>query len=80
MSAPSKIPAIRHAVSALHGAADDGADTRRYAEQLQEAAAGLDELVEASHLLAYSLTDGTDSRQHHLAVYAALARVKGGAA
>ncbi|QIO87697.1 hypothetical protein G9274_001382 [Stenotrophomonas rhizophila] len=80
MSAPSKIPAIRHAVSALHGAADDGADTRRYADLLQETAVGLDELVEASHRLADSLTDGTDSRQHHLAVRAALARVKGSAA
>lgn len=47
MSAPCNIPAIRHAVSALHGAADDGADTRRYAETLQEAGAAIDELVSA---------------------------------
>lgn len=47
MSAPCNIPAIRRAVSALHGAADDGADTRRYAEALQEAGAAVDELVSA---------------------------------
>ncbi|MGA6536908.1 hypothetical protein ACPEH7_01990 [Stenotrophomonas sp. NPDC101269] len=50
MSAPSTIPAIRHAVSALHGAADDGADTRRYADALQETGAALGELVD--HLQA----------------------------
>lgn len=47
MSAPSKIAAIRHAVSALHGADDDGADTRRYADALQEAAEAIDALVAA---------------------------------
>lgn len=52
MSAPCKIAAIRHAVSALHGAADDGADTRRYAEVLQQAGSDIDLLVEAAEAMS----------------------------
>ncbi|WP_295573831.1 hypothetical protein [uncultured Stenotrophomonas sp.] len=90
MSAPSKITAIRHAVSALHAAADDGAGTRRYAEALQEAAEAIDALVAADE-------DYDQARDRWLRVpgdhrsfeeareawarrAAALARIKGGAA
>lgn len=41
--------AIRHAVSALHGAADDGADTRRYADALHEASVAVAELIAAAN-------------------------------
>lgn len=58
MSAPCKIAAIRHAVSALHGAADDGADTRRYAVALQEAGANVDALIEAAGKITGTVTDG----------------------
>ena len=78
MSAPSKITAIRHAVSVLHGAADDGADTRRYADALQGAGAELDELIEA--VAQYRLSASTTNRLHVARLDAALARVKGGAA
>lgn len=47
MSAPVKIAAIRHAVSALHGCADDVADTRSYADSLRQLGTALDELIEA---------------------------------
>lgn len=90
MSAPSKITAIRHAVSALYGAADDGADTRRYADALQGAGAALDELIEAAEILAELAADAStegcfadgigDELDALEAVQAALARVKGGAA
>lgn len=58
MSAPSKIAAIRHAVSALHGAADGGADTRRYADALQEAGAALGELIEQLQAIFDAEGDG----------------------
>lgn len=49
MSAPVDVrAAIRHAVSALHGAADDGADTRRYADALHEAGVAVAELIAAA--------------------------------
>ncbi|CAM4280964.1 hypothetical protein CR156_06440 [Stenotrophomonas lactitubi] len=73
MSAPSNIAAIRHAVSALHGAADDGADTRRYADALQEAGAAINELMDEARRCCAGTGDLSDLR-------AALARVKGGAA
>lgn len=73
MSAPCKIAAIRHAVSALHGAADDGADTRRYAESLQQAGAAIDELMDQASRCCAGTGDLSDLR-------AALARVKAGAA
>lgn len=89
MSAPSKIAAIRHAVSALHGAADDGADTRRYADALQEAGAEIDALIEAdaewhnlmARMRAYPSTMlDREIRKAERRAAAALARVKGGAA
>ncbi|WP_093534231.1 hypothetical protein PWP89_13130 [Stenotrophomonas rhizophila] len=58
MSAPSKIAAIRDAVSALHGTADDGADTRRHADALQEAGATVDALIDAVGKLTCTRTDG----------------------
>lgn len=73
MSAPSTIPAIRHAVSALHGAADDGADTRRYAEALQEIGEAIDKLLAEARRCCYGTGDLADLR-------AALARFRGGAA
>ncbi|MBN4937310.1 hypothetical protein JY409_04540 [Stenotrophomonas maltophilia] len=93
MSAPSKIAAIRHAVSALHGAADDGADTRRYAAALQEAGAALDDLIAAgSRVTAAFRALGVDSspvnrsrlvgecEESLVAFDSALARVQAGAA
>lgn len=94
MSAPSKIPAIRHAVSALHGGADDGADTRRYAEALQEAGTAVDEAIDALvfarstlattlRFAAPDLFESDEDTNEHLAIKRidqALARVKGGAA
>lgn len=48
MSAPVNIDkAMRNAVSALHGAADDGADTRRYADELHAARLALVGLIAA---------------------------------
>ncbi|WP_329894412.1 hypothetical protein [Stenotrophomonas sp. SMYL20] len=89
MSAPSKIAAIRHAVSALHGAADDGADTRRYAEALQEAAQDIDALVQADEDYDQARDRWLHSPSDHESFEAAreawgrraiaLARVKGGA-
>jgi hypothetical protein len=38
---------MRHAASAMHGAADDGADTRRYANALHEARDAVAELIAA---------------------------------
>ncbi|SLM23941.1 hypothetical protein [Stenotrophomonas indicatrix] len=73
MSGPCKIAAIRHAVSALHGAADDGADTRRYAEALQETGAAIDELMDEAHRCCDGTGDLSDLR-------AALTRANGGAA
>lgn len=52
---------------------------RYTAERLIKARAAIAELIEASSRLADSLTDGSDSRQHHLYVRAALARVRGAA-
>lgn len=86
MSAPSKIAAIRHAVTALHGAADDGADTRRYAEALQEAGASIDALIEAANRAAIASVRGDDNRPGSIRntdlddLRSALARLKGGAA
>ena len=48
MSAPIKLAAIRHAVSALHHAADEGTCDRRYADALQQAGETLDELIAAA--------------------------------
>lgn len=82
MSAPSKIAAIRHAVSALHGAADDGSDTRRYADALQEAGAVIDALIEASkklHIVTAGLSGNVDAHER-AALDIALTRLKGGAA
>jgi hypothetical protein len=84
MSRPSTIAAIRHAISALHGAADEGADTRRYADALQEAGAAIDDLIEAAKAARAGLQHmrGPESiiyaRTQELD--AALARVQGGAA
>lgn len=89
MSAPSKIAAIRHAVSALHGAADVGADTRRYADALQEAGAAIDALIEAdaewhnlmARMRAYpSRMLDREIRKAERRAAAALARVQAGAA
>lgn len=90
MSAPSKIAAIRHAVSALHSAADDGADTRRYAEALQEAAQAIDALVQADEDYDQARDRWLNSPSDHESFEAAreawarraaaLVRVKGGAA
>ncbi|TGW21064.1 hypothetical protein E4417_06750 [Stenotrophomonas maltophilia] len=90
MSAPSKIAAIRHAVSALHGAADDGADTRRYADALQEAGSAIDELIAADEEYNRAREAWLGSPANHDEFQAtrdawkrrleALARVKGGAA
>ena len=90
MSAPSKIAAIRHAVSALHGAADDGCDTRRYADALQEAGAALDALIAADEDYDQARDRWLNSPSDHESFEAAreawtrrataLARIKGGAA
>ncbi|MBN5141618.1 hypothetical protein JY471_03640 [Stenotrophomonas maltophilia] len=90
MSAPCKIAAIRHAVSALHGAADDGADTRRYADALQEAGAAIDELIAADEeynrareawLASPAIHDQFQAtREAWKRRIDALARVKGGTA
>ena len=79
MSAPSKLAAIRHAVSALHGAADDGADTRRYADALQETGVAIDALIEAADD-ALQATPGAHQINANTRLMAALARVKRGAA
>ena len=42
---------MRHSVSALHGAADQGAVLRRYAESLHEARETVTELIEAAKLV-----------------------------
>ena len=54
--------AIRNAVSALHGAADDGADTRRYADALHEAGGVVAELIAAAKFLRARIitTNGAD--------------------
>lgn len=39
---------MRHSVSVLHGCADDGADTRRHADQLHEARTAVAELIGAA--------------------------------
>ncbi|MBN4972878.1 hypothetical protein JY404_00285 [Stenotrophomonas maltophilia] len=90
MNAPCKIAAIRHAVSSLHGAADDGADTRRYADALQEAGAAIDALVAADEDYDQARDRWLNSPSDHESFEAAreawarravaLARVKGGAA
>ena len=90
MSAPCNIAAIRHAVSALHGAADDGADTRRYAEALQEAGSAIDELIAADEEYNLAREAWLGSPANHDEFQAtrdawkrrleALARVKGGSA
>lgn len=87
MSGPCKIPAIQHAVSALHGAADDGADTRRYADALQQAGSAIDELVAADEEYNRAREAWLDSPGNHDELQAArdawerrieaLARVKG---
>lgn len=93
MSAPVDVrAAIRHAVSALHGAADDGADTRRYADALHKAGVAVDELIAErdarerwiEHLAAFigpgampGLRKSFD--EGHAPGGAALARVGGGA-
>lgn len=94
MSVPCKIAAIRHAVIALHGAADDGADdgadTRRFADALQEAGAAIDELIGADEEYNRAREAWLASPAIHDQFQAtrdawkrrmdALARVKGGAA
>nr|WP_313269000.1 hypothetical protein [Stenotrophomonas geniculata] len=85
MSAPCKIAAIRHAVSALHGAADDGADTRRYAEALQQAGSDIDLLVEAAEAMSRVQVNRRAAandmgKDKQMRLRAALARVKAGAA
>lgn len=90
MSSPSKIAAIRHAVSALHGAADDGSDTRRYAEALQEAGEAIDALVAADEAYDQARERWLRSpggHEHFIAAReawarraTALARITGGAA
>lgn len=85
MSAPCKIAAIRHAVSALHGAADDGADTRRYAEVLQQAGSDIDLLVEAAEAMSrvqvnWRAAANDIGKDKQMRLRAAIARVKAGAA
>ncbi|HGM6050899.1 TPA: hypothetical protein ACKP5I_004675 [Stenotrophomonas maltophilia] len=90
MSAPCKLAAIRHAVSALHGAADDGADTRQYADALQETGSAIDELIAADEEYNRAREAWLGSPANHDEFQAtrdawkrrleALARVKGGSA
>lgn len=68
------------ALSAVATAISDLDEEGYPVDDLGEALEAFAGLIEASQRLADSLTDGTDSRQPHLAVRAALARIKGGAA
>lgn len=67
-----------HARLVTHLTADPRA--RQLLKDLVAARDAFAELIAASQRLTDSLTDGTDSRQYHLAVRAAVARAKGGAA
>ena len=59
MSGPSKIPAIRHAVSVLYGLASDGETEFRYADDLQAAAEAVDELIAENERLKRALRQPT---------------------
>lgn len=48
IAAVDVLAVMRHAVSAMHGAADDGADTRRYADALHEAREAVARLIDAA--------------------------------
>jgi hypothetical protein len=67
---------MRHSVSALHGAADDGADTRRHADALHDARAAVAELIEAAEDARSALHLCIDALgSEHQEDYDALSRV-----
>ncbi|HEV2540236.1 MAG TPA: hypothetical protein VGU03_11065 [Frateuria sp.] len=61
MSAPVDVLRVmQHAVSVLHGTADDGADTRRYADALHAAKGAVAELIEAGIGVHAACRDGKE--------------------